>query len=60
MESVIWNVRTLDDFVLGAPFLQLLLFVLVVFWDYPLLVCYFLALLSDLAITSPRGAPSPP
>lgn len=42
MESVIWNVRTLDDFVLGAPFVQFLLFVLVVFWDYPLLVCYFL------------------
>ena len=43
MESVFWNVRTLDDFVLGAPFVQLVLFVLVVFWDYPLLVCYFLA-----------------
>ncbi|HET8937247.1 MAG TPA: hypothetical protein VFN67_27585 [Polyangiales bacterium] len=42
MESVIWNLRTLDDFVLGAPLVQLVMFVLVVFWDYPLLVVYFL------------------
>jgi hypothetical protein len=43
MDSVLWNLRTLDGFVFGAPLAALLLVVLISFWDYPILVTYRLA-----------------
>ncbi|HTB77533.1 MAG TPA: hypothetical protein VK762_30020, partial [Polyangiaceae bacterium] len=42
MESLVWTLRTMNGVAL-APFLTVLLVVLVVCWDYPLLVPYFLA-----------------
>ncbi len=42
MESVVWSLRTMSGAAL-APFVGVLVFVLVVCWDYPLLVPYFLA-----------------
>jgi cellulose synthase/poly-beta-1,6-N-acetylglucosamine synthase-like glycosyltransferase len=43
MESVFWNLRTLSGFSVFAPLLGMLLFTLLVFWDYPLLLIYLLA-----------------
>jgi len=43
MESVFWNLRTLNGFSVFAPLLAVLLFTLLVFWDYPLLLIYLLA-----------------
>ena len=43
MESVFWNLRTLNGFSVFAPLLAVLLFTLLVFWDYPLLLLYLLA-----------------
>lgn len=42
MESVLWNVETLGGFLLYSPFLVVLIFALLVCWDYPLLVGYYL------------------
>src|SRR5580698_119605 len=41
MESLVWTLRTMNGVAL-APFLTVLVVVLVVCWDYPLLVPYFL------------------
>ena len=40
MEPFIWSVRTLDDFVLGSPIAMVLFLLLVLCWDYPLLLAY--------------------
>jgi cellulose synthase/poly-beta-1,6-N-acetylglucosamine synthase-like glycosyltransferase len=42
MESVLWNLRTLNGFSTLAPMLAVLLFTLTAFWDYPLLLVYSL------------------
>jgi cellulose synthase/poly-beta-1,6-N-acetylglucosamine synthase-like glycosyltransferase len=42
MESVIWNLRTLNGFSIFAPIAVVLVFTLLVFWDYPLLLLYLL------------------
>jgi cellulose synthase/poly-beta-1,6-N-acetylglucosamine synthase-like glycosyltransferase len=42
MESVLWNLRTLNGFSTLAPMLAVLFFTLTVFWDYPLLLSYSL------------------
>ena len=39
MESLVWSLRTMSGAAL-APFVAVLVFVLVVCWDYPLLVPY--------------------
>jgi len=43
MESVFWNLRTLSGFTVFAPMLAVLLFTLLMFWDYPLMLLYLLA-----------------
>ena len=42
MESVLWNLRTLNGFSTLAPMLAVLFFTLTAFWDYPLLLTYSL------------------
>jgi cellulose synthase/poly-beta-1,6-N-acetylglucosamine synthase-like glycosyltransferase len=42
MESVLWNLRTLNGFSTLAPMLAVLFFTLAAFWDYPLLLIYSL------------------
>lgn len=42
MESVFWNLRTLSGFSLAAPMMVVLLFTLLMFWDYPLMLAYLL------------------
>jgi cellulose synthase/poly-beta-1,6-N-acetylglucosamine synthase-like glycosyltransferase len=42
MESVLWNLRTLNGFSTLAPMLAVLFFTLAAFWDYPLLLTYAL------------------
>jgi hypothetical protein len=42
MESVLWNLRTLNGFSTLAPMLAVLFFTLTAFWDYPLLLLYSL------------------
>jgi hypothetical protein len=43
MEGVVWSLRTWSAFTIGAPAAVVLLTVLLVCWDYPLLLPYFLA-----------------
>jgi hypothetical protein len=43
MDSVIWNLRTLNGFTIAAPIGAILFFTLCLFWDYPLLLIYSLA-----------------
>jgi cellulose synthase/poly-beta-1,6-N-acetylglucosamine synthase-like glycosyltransferase len=43
MESLVWTFRTLNGFSLAAPMFAMLLFVLFMFWDYPVLLPYLLA-----------------
>lgn len=38
MEALIWSLRTLDGFVLGAPLAKVLFLLLVLCWDYPILL----------------------
>lgn len=40
MEPFFWNIRTLDGFVLGAPIATVLFLLMVLCWDYPLLLVY--------------------
>jgi cellulose synthase/poly-beta-1,6-N-acetylglucosamine synthase-like glycosyltransferase len=42
MESVLWNLRTLNGFSTLAPMLAVLFFTMAAFWDYPLLLTYAL------------------
>lgn len=42
MESVFWNLRTLSGFTVFAPMFAVLLFTLLMFWDYPLMLLYLL------------------
>lgn len=58
MESFLWNIHALDGFAFGAPLGALLLFVLIAFWDYPLLLTY--SLISRGFGLATRRAPPPP
>ncbi|MEY4549818.1 MAG: hypothetical protein RL685_6013, partial [Pseudomonadota bacterium] len=42
MESIFWNLRTLSGFTLAAPMVAVLVFTLLMFWDYPLMLVYLL------------------
>jgi len=55
MESVFWNLRTLNGFSVFAPIALVLAFTLLVFWDYPLLLLY---LLVSRALRPRRPAPA--
>jgi cellulose synthase/poly-beta-1,6-N-acetylglucosamine synthase-like glycosyltransferase len=39
-EGMIWSFKTLDGFVLAAPIFKVLLILLILCWDYPLLLVY--------------------
>jgi hypothetical protein len=43
MESLTWALRTLSGFTIGVPIVELLLFVLLVWWDYPIMLVWLLA-----------------
>ncbi len=40
MDSLVWSVRTLGGFLLAAPVLKVLLILLILCWDYPVLLLY--------------------
>src|SRR5690349_15354009 len=40
MESLLWSVRTLPAFGMTAPILKVLLVLLILCWDYPILLVY--------------------
>ena len=42
MESVFWNLRTLNGFSTLAPMLVVLFLTLTAFWDYPIMLVYAL------------------
>src|SRR5262245_18665547 len=42
MESIFWNLRTLSGFSVAAPMAAVLLFTLLMFWDYPAMLLYLL------------------
>jgi hypothetical protein len=42
MESIFWNLRTLSGFSVAAPMALVLLFTLLMFWDYPAMLVYLL------------------
>ncbi len=43
MESLAWALRTLSSFTIGLPVIELLALVLVVWWDYPIMLTWLLA-----------------
>src|SRR5438067_1524912 len=42
MEALLWNLNTFNGFSIGEPFFKVLVIVLILCWDYPLLVPYYL------------------
>src|SRR5215472_19283915 len=42
MDNIVWSLRTLSGFTMVAPVAKVLFILLLICWDYPLLVPYFL------------------
>ena len=55
MESVAWALRTLSGFTIGVPIVELLSFVLLVWWDYPIMLGWLLAARAFAPASSPSN-----